>query len=762
MSSNNNPKTPEQLADEQRRDVMAFAYLDKDGKYYGVNEQGERVEVALGSTLPDGTKIQTLTPEFHQVAESVAAVMMSYSKQLALSDADRGILSDLFQGKDGAVDKLSSAGKQFWETTKKTLGVTDFKIPGSGIVDAAGNVIDGLKAPFTAGGTLGGLLKEMADQVGGGEIDRAHALAIGTAYASAAQAAAQSDGGFTSHPFNWINAALHFAFSYVCDLFGIDKSHEWTSWHKSVSFAEEFANANRGDDNVRIEHEMGKLSEIGGVKTGELAMLTRPESTIRATDGSQVKVNSSDSTHAAPYTPDKPALTLDDAEKKQQTEPKPNIAERELNVIKNHDYTAIKKLANDHPILTGAAVVGSTVGAYKTAKGVTQGFIKGTADQVVGDNSVSKIRSDKLATKGMQQLEEADIIEAGKAPKQMFGKNVPLTGKAGNSDKADKLRAKGEANIAKAEESFSHATTRDETLGKAEPLFSSGKTLTEIANEPMAATNSTTLIGKGFDKIEGVSRWVGRKTGEGFGKAADVAIAAGEKYAPRTMELLGDCAPAFKVGGKVLGAGIAPLLSSGQLIYGLHTGDKRMITTATTECVTIGSCVAAGAAIGAVGGVGIFDWATIPAGALGGLIYGGLTSLVTGWGAGKIYDKYNPEKPGSSASQDAATTQNAPINARDVEVDEGIAALMKKDDAVVKIMEAHPDMVDTLRTTHDETLWRETANKLIGMSGHTLSFGGVTFGGVTGVTIGANIAAPASTPNAPVNHPSQPSTMIFS
>ena len=736
MSSNNNPKTPEQLADEQRRDVMAFAYLDKDGKYYGVNEQGERVEVALGSTLPDGTKIQTLTPEFHQVAESVAAVMMSYSKQLALSDADRGILSDLFQGKDGAVDKLSSAGKQFWETTKKTLGVTDFKIPGSGIVDAAGNVIDGLKAPFTAGGTLGGLLKEMADQVGGGEIDRAHALAIGTAYASAAQAAAQSDGGFTSHPFNWINAALHFAFSYVCDLFGIDKSHEWTSWHKSVSFAEEFANANRGDDNVRIEHEMGKLSEIGGVKTGELAMLTRPESTIRATDGSQVKVNSSDSTHAAPYTPDKPALTLDDAEKKQQTEPKPNIAERELNVIKNHDYTAIKKLANDHPILTGAAVAVSIDGARGTAKGF--------ASQLVGENSIQARKANKLTKASDKAMDESIAAE-----------------KAGNSGKAEKK-------FDKAAEYESNAKKAGDIVTKREAM--AGEGITEFAEKG---------AGKGWLRVgDKLGYKVGQATGyvtEHLGTPAANAIRKLTSPAVKMLDETGaklveryGIETVTKVTTNIVGKAI-PIAGEiymakddiGSAITATQNGDGAQAVRSGSRAVSgiaggwggAEAGATAGAAWGLAGGP--LAEITVPVGAIAGSLLGYFGCR---WLGGAAADAATGADNKQTTASSSGGSQSAPATSavQTAEIDQGILAAIMGDKDVVQTMNQHPDMRQILENTTDEQVWRNTADKLVGMSGHRLCISGVK------VSIGALNTAPASTPNAPVNHPSQPSTMIFS
>ncbi len=114
-----------------------------------------------------------------------------------------------------------------------------------------------------------------------------------------------------------------------------------------------------------------------------------------------------------------------------------------------------------------------------------------------------------------------------------------------------------------------------------------------------------------------------------------------------------------KLGARRAFAPVAVAMETGDLAQSINHGDTRGVVGSSTALGTMASFAATGAAIGAVGGVGIFDWATIPAGALAGLAIGGVASIFTKWGAEATYDHYNPQRPATPRAQAPQGDQDA-------------------------------------------------------------------------------------------------------
>lgn len=95
---------------------------------------------------------------------------------------------------------------------------------------------------------------------------------------------------------------------------------------------------------------------------------------------------------------------------------------------------------------------------------------------------------------------------------------------------------------------------------------------------------------------------------------------------------------------------LSPVVSGTDLTVSAVKGDTRGMIKSSTELGTVGAGAAIGAGIGVwFGGIG-----AVP-GALAGATVGGIASIFTGWGAGKVYDRYQPPaSPAQVTARDGA------------------------------------------------------------------------------------------------------------
>lgn len=420
-------KTPAQLAEARRRDVMAFAYKDKDGKYYTVDAGGNRVEATLGATLADGTKVQALSPEFQKVADQAAAIVMLYSKVLALEPAQRSLLGQMAKGHTQAAQGVTAATMAVWEELKKTTGV---EMPGAGTLGAIGggiaDVASGFTLPATFLSELFGAGKDIASQFGGQSISRENAMAIGIAYASARQVAASGRtldpslgdyfGGLFSKNFgSYLGAGLAWLLDKVVGLLehipGIGPWIKKQGWGKDLSLGEHIERHSREDDNLRVEQEMTKLAKIGGRDSKEVAgLLNRKAATVRLPSGEEATVRGADKNNIAPsmdLPSGAPAPQTVDAAAELRKLTELSFGKRLAGAADRSDFGKTKeKIDNADPLLLGAGALGGVGAAVQVVRGALEGDARSeiknsfkAADKAEAAHDKAKAKAEKLEAK---------------------------------------------------------------------------------------------------------------------------------------------------------------------------------------------------------------------------------------------------------------------------------------------------------------------------------------------------------------------------
>ncbi len=657
--SNETKLTPEQLAEERRRDVMAYAYRDKAGKLFTIDEDGDLVAAPAGA--------KTLTPEYQKMADQVAGLAMTYRKVLALNEADRGVLASLIDGTRKTTSGISDEVSNIWGSL-----AGDISIPGSGALDAAGNVINGAKVPFEFIGNILKAGKGVFDQIGGGEMNKENALAIGTAYASARQAAAldhpkseglgdffsglfsKNFGNFASAGFFWI---LDAATGLLEKLPVIGEWIKKQGWHSGKSFGEHLESRMRDDDNQRVEKEMTKLDEIGGVNSEDLSIFTRG-GTVQNSDGTETSITAPDADKSAPENADGTTpQTPEQAAAANKNKPKHGFTERSIDAVREAVSFDNSKEAMENP------GVGTAVGIAATAKG-TQGFAEGFTRQMVGEKSGPAKAAEKLAKQSEKLMEKATAAKEGSKGKVLLGQQTSLGAKAPNEKAAAELTEKALEKEAKAVEKAAKATARNAVVNEKVLSFADD-----------AAKPITGFWSRAFNS----TRLIGRKLGDCAGYLTNGAIRIGEAAAsilPASVtgpvsSLATKCTPMLGAASKLLGRAspyIAPAISAVTLTKGYMDGDDREVRKSGVELATIGGCAATGAALGLCGGP--FAPLTVPAGAVIGTIVGGVASLFTGYAAAKHYDKHHPPKAAEAVANPTPT-----LAKHSVEADPAIAAV---------------------------------------------------------------------------------------
>lgn len=122
--------------------------------------------------------------------------------------------------------------------------------------------------------------------------------------------------------------------------------------------------------------------------------------------------------------------------------------------------------------------------------------------------------------------------------------------------------------------------------------------------------------------------------------------------AANTTALTATSLSALKIGVLRAGAFIAPVYHTGELGVAIARDDERTQNRAGVQLATIGTFAAGGAGLGMLGGP--FAPLTVPAGAIGGTIVGGIVSIFSGMWAEKRYDRAHPQATQVAATDGAA------------------------------------------------------------------------------------------------------------
>ncbi len=489
-------------------DVMRYAYRDADGALYSIDKDGKRIAAPAGT--PE------LSAEYKAVADQVAAIMMVYSKVGNLGVEERSMFDQAMAKGVGAVAGIT-------DKVKKLVGEAQEKAqidyPGKSIVDGAAVLKDGVMAiPNTIDGVINTAGK-IFDQFGGVKLTEEQAKSIGTAYASAAQVASESDHGFDF--LNGLQAILTFAVTTVCgwidydgDVLGFNKKgmdiglkNIPESW--STIYKDEF----RDEDQKRIESEMAKLPEYGSVETKDLTFLTREEGSIKGQDKQIINIEQPDRNNPAPTMDMENAPTTPDEAKNNELEnPPKGTANNVLDIVKDAAEKTVDKIKKN----PAAGVAGLIVGAD-----IAHGVARGTMSKIVGDKSAPSKNAAKFHAESNALMDKAIKTENGTLPKR-FGSGTH----APNPEAAQKLFEKAAVADAKATAAAANAASREAMFGTGGKAFAEsssffgkydifnrggalfGKGLGAAASTGMSALQNSTVHSTkmlyGWDAVQGV------------------------------------------------------------------------------------------------------------------------------------------------------------------------------------------------------------------------------------------------------------------
>lgn len=432
--------TPEQRRDAQEHDVQRYAYRDSDGQYYTINDRGRRARAA--DTQP------RLDAEHQQLAEQTAAIVMLYPTIRALNAEDRNIIDQLTGATGEAAEalaaRLSGPGRDVWGQLSGLPGFRDIQEAreGAGRVGGAIMFVPNLVRDLLGAGG------EVVDAVGGRTINRENAIAIGTAFASAAQARREGRepdfmrGLFSRNFFEYAGAAFGVAGDWISgfviplvERFSPGAA-EWLrdNFDKNGNrdFNAHLNNAFGGKDNRSVAEEMREFRQIGGVDTTDMAaFLTRggtgrtnagAEGDIeRRPDGVGVQVNCEANPDSAACQPG--AELTPDAVAEAASEG--NVFQR-LGVVwgdmpqifgnTGASVAAMSTLGVGGVVLAGA----STAAIYQAGRGV----IEGAQRQFAGARSGPERRAVSASARATDLMEQAERTRSGQGFNLRFWENA--------------------------------------------------------------------------------------------------------------------------------------------------------------------------------------------------------------------------------------------------------------------------------------------------------------------------------------------------
>ena len=174
--------TPEERQDAEQHDVQRYAYRDTDGQLYTIDDRGRRVVAAEGTPALDS--------EHQRLAEETAALVIMYPTILALNPEQRSAFDQVVggmgvtQAAQWLRDQTGAGGGDMWDALSELPVFSDINDAREG----AENIGHAMTMPFRFVDDMLSAGGDAIDALRGREISRENAIAIGTSFASAAQA----------------------------------------------------------------------------------------------------------------------------------------------------------------------------------------------------------------------------------------------------------------------------------------------------------------------------------------------------------------------------------------------------------------------------------------------------------------------------------------------------------------------------------------------------------------------------------------------
>lgn len=325
------------------------------------------------------------------------------------------------------------------------------------------------------------------------------------------------------------------------------------------------------------------------------------------------------------------------------------VAEHKFKVVTN-SAKAVGTLAGNTVRGAAAATTGVVHGAMDDAAHLLGG--KQFHQARKADAKLQELTAKKEALLREQQAAKAAVEQTKAAKTEGFGLSQ---GKQFLDHEMAQNKLHGiEQKLEKVEKDL---TSRKGFLGR---TIKGATEKAEGAHKAVEAAKEGKIMGiriGGADKLIEWGNGAKAAMGEAAGKVlAKVGIDTGADLAASAPVLM----KVGSVGGKVVSRGLvvaAPVISGGELAYGIANKDNRQVATAGTELTTMAAGAGIGASIGLFGGPAAP--VTVPAGAALGFMIGGLASIATGLIAGVVYDKSQHAKasPLAQPQQPEALTQ---------------------------------------------------------------------------------------------------------
>lgn len=710
-------KTPKQLADEQRRDVLAYAYRDTDGKLYALNASGDLVPAPAGA--------KALPADSQKDAEQFAAILMMRAKVLALNPEDKSIFTQIMNGQRKVDETLTSGVREAVDAFKKTTGLS-LEIPGAATARAVGSGLSVLPSFISETWDAAG---NFLSQLGGGQISREVAIAAGAAYGSARQVAKDerpsfTDGLLSKNFFSFAFAGLKYlvdlAMGFAEKLPMVGDFIKEKGWHSGKSLAQFVEEGSREADNERVAHEMTKLKKIGGLDSTELAGLATRGGVVRTHDGRQVTVAAADAASSAPHAQGATLPAGVDAAAAERKANGKGLLDRLKMAAGEADYSKTNENAQTAGGLgTTLGVATVAAGGYQGVRGAVEGFARRVVERPDKVEQATRKAAEELASK--IKAAEAAPKTAGwqfwrTSPEQLQTMRTQLTGLQ--------------------EQMVVDSRAAQSMSANASPFM-------QRAVTPISQLHDSKIV-RGLAYItQGVGRVAGEVTGMVTNAGTSIAKTLGLKSVDvvrgtvNTASEIRGAASAIVESGTARAVSLyaAPVIETGSFAIASLNGDQRGIEKGMWATGTIAASVAAGAGAGAlIGGVG-----AIP-GAIAGLIAGSFTALVASHQAGKRYDaRMESEKAAAVPAPAKQAQAEGTLGA----LDKGIALAIQQTDTA-RVAAAQSDALDRLRMA--TAVGRTGGNRKAGLVNFNLGIAN------SDVKLGSTVTALATPTGASTNN----------
>ena len=481
------------LTQEQQKAVLRDtlrqnAYLGVDGKYYSMDDAGNRVQVPLGAKLPSGATVAPLSAKYQAMVDPMAAMLMTLTTSItAMTPAEKTLWQRYVDGHASLEETVAAGikgGSAFFIDLAKKAGVPDAVLTNplqsvSDINATIKNIKDsawaGITLPFTLWNDLKGGTANLLKQVSAEEITAEQALTIATSYASAMQSAAAGRSELTPGTYiggmisgdnkvsywgalavtamGYVSVALVYVADFVAVLL---KALPW-DWAKGLAemvqswahatpreakpLVENLERQSRGNDINIVGEAMALFPKIGGV-AGKVAAALAKGGTAIDRDGTQVTIKPADKNSPVPTLvgadgkPITTPATVAAAEKRNAETPMANPVKRVLDIVVNLNAPQAQfeksGMVGMGALVGGAAVVG--VGGYQAVQAVRRGA---TAVSVAGHEKAAEAAFSRAAASG----KTADRLEKALPPKN----HPKYAEKAANVAAARAQQARAEA-----------------------------------------------------------------------------------------------------------------------------------------------------------------------------------------------------------------------------------------------------------------------------------------------------------------------------